>query len=223
MSDHLVDIGQVIVHGVMFDPKNTEAWRNMDLVQNIYKSVPTLFDLLEERGVDYVLVGGIAMLAYVDGRNTQDIDLIVDERDLEKLPEIRIEDRNPDFARGWFGELRVDFLFTKGKVFETVRRKYTTIKPFADRSVRCATPEGLLMMKLYALPDKYRRAHFDRVELYESDIRSLLRLFRLNTQPLFDELAKHMVPSDLDEVRRIVADIEDRLARQSQRFGPVAE
>lgn len=223
MPDHLVDIGQVIVHGVMFDPKNTEAWHNMDLVQNIYKSVPRLFDLLDERGIDYVLVGGIAMLAYVDGRNTQDIDLIVDARDLDKLPEIRIEDRNPDFARGWFGELRVDFLFTKGKLFETVRRKYTTAKQFADRTVKCATPEGLLLMKLYAIPDKYRRAHFDRVELYESDVRSLLRLFRPNMQPLFGELAKHMLPSDVDEIRRIVADIEKRLAQQSTRFSPPAE
>ena len=50
MSDHLVDIGEVIVHGVLFDPKNTEAWRNMDVVQNIYRAVPKLFDLLDERG-----------------------------------------------------------------------------------------------------------------------------------------------------------------------------
>lgn len=220
MSDHLVDIGEVIVHGVLFDPKNTEAWRNMDLVQNIYRSVPKLFDLLDERGVEYVLVGGIAMLAYVEGRNTQDIDLIVDEGDLAKLPEIRIEDRNSEFARGWYGDLRVDFLFTTGKLFDTIRRNFATTKPFVERNVNCATVEGLLLMKLFALPDKYRRAHFDRVELYESDVRMLLRVFRPNVPPLFDELAKHMLPSDVDEVRKIVADIEDRIARQSQRFGP---
>ncbi|HJQ78414.1 MAG TPA: hypothetical protein VJ828_00590 [Lacipirellulaceae bacterium] len=67
MAGNLVDIGEVIVHGVLFDPKNVEVWRNMDIAQNIYRSVPRLFELLEERGVDYVLVGGIAMLAYVEG------------------------------------------------------------------------------------------------------------------------------------------------------------
>ncbi|MEX2092318.1 MAG: hypothetical protein WD971_06555 [Pirellulales bacterium] len=220
MPDHLVDIGEVIVHGVLFDPKNTEAWRNMDLVQNIYRSVPKLFDLLDERGVEYVLVGGIAMLAYVEGRNTQDIDLIVDEHDLAKLPEIRIEDRNSDFARGWYGDLRVDFLFTTGKLFDTIRRKFATTKKFAERNVTCATVEGLLLMKLFALPDKYRRGHFDRVRIYEKDAADLLERFQPKTKPLFDELAKHMLPSDLDEVRKIVAEIEERLARQSQRFGP---
>jgi hypothetical protein len=223
MSDHLVDIGEVIVHGVLFDPKNTEAWHNMDLVQNIYRSVPKLFDLLHERDVEYVLVGGIAMLAYVEGRNTQDIDLIVDERDLAKLPEIRIEDRNKDFARGWYGDLRVDFLFAKAKLFSAIRRNYVCTQKFAEHEVACATVEGLLLMKLFALPDKYRRGQFDRVELYEGDVRTLLRIFRPATSPIFDELAKHMLPSDMDEIRKIVADIEERIARQSQRFGPAAE
>lgn len=68
MHQDLVHIGEVIVHGVLFDPKNTEAWRNMDVVENIYRSVPRLFDLLDERGAEYVLVGGIAMLAYIEGR-----------------------------------------------------------------------------------------------------------------------------------------------------------
>jgi hypothetical protein len=223
MADHLVDIGEVIVHGVLFDPKNVEAWRNMDRVQNIYRDVPRLFDLLDERGIDYVLVGGIAMLAYVDGRNTQDIDLIVDAGDLARLPEIRIEDQNADFARGWFGDLRVDFLFTKERLFETIRREYTTTKPFAGRDVKCATVEGLLLMKLFALPDKYRRAHFDRVRAYEKDVADLIERQHPKTAPLYAVLAKHMLPSDLDEVRKIVADIEERLARQSKRFGTSGE
>ena len=223
MSDHLVDIGEVIVHGVMFDPKNVEVWRSVDIAQNIYRSVPRLFELLDERSIDYVLVGGIAMLAYVEGRNTQDIDLIVDAADLAKLPEIRIEDQNQEFARGWFGDLRVDFLFTKEGLFETVRRKYATKKRFVDREVPCATTEGLLLMKLSALPDKYRRGHFEKVRQYETDAANLIERYRPDTTPLFDELTKHMLPGDVVEIRTIVAEIENRLARQSQRFGPAAQ
>ena len=76
MSTNLVHIGEVLVNGVVFDPKNSEALRSMDL-ENLLQAAPRLFDLLEKRGVDYVLVGGIAMLVYVAGRNTQDVDLIV--------------------------------------------------------------------------------------------------------------------------------------------------
>ena len=88
MAEPLVNIGEVIVHGIVFDPKNGERLRTMDL-NKLLESIPRLFDLLEERQIEYVLVGGIAMLVYVEGRNTQDIDLIVARKDLEKLPEIR--------------------------------------------------------------------------------------------------------------------------------------
>ena len=37
---------------------------------------------------------------------------------------------------------------------------------------------------------------------------------------ILEVLSNHMLPSDMDEIRKIVADIEDRIARQSQRFGP---
>lgn len=219
MAENLVHISEVIVNGVLFDPKNTEAWSKLD-VEGLYRSAPRLFDLLEERGVDYVLVGGIAMLAYIDGRNTQDIDLIASAADLAKMPELRIEEQNIEFARAWLGDLRVDFLFTRSKLFNTVKKRHVTSKPFVEREIPCATVEGLLLLKLYALPSLYRQGRFDKVELYERDVTMLIRDFRPDLAPLFVELGKHMLPSDVDEIRRIVAEIEDRIARQSQRFGP---
>ena len=174
----------------------------MDRVQNIYRAVPKLFDLLDERGIEYALVGGIAMLAYVEGRNTQDIDLIIDRDDVEKLPEIRIESQNPEFARGWFSDLRVDFLFTDGKLFDAVLRDNVTVKRFAERDAKCATVEGLLLLKLSALPDKYRRGHFDRVRTYEKDVADLIERYHPTVGPLFDVLAKYMLNSDVDEIRK---------------------
>src|ERR1017187_8901881 len=53
-----------------------------------------LFRLLAERRVDYLLVGGLAMLTYIKGRNTKDVDLLMSVAALETLPELRIEDRN---------------------------------------------------------------------------------------------------------------------------------
>jgi hypothetical protein len=116
--------------------------------------------------------------------------------------------------------LRVDFLFTGDKLFDKVRREYATTKRFAERDVPCATVEGLLLMKLLALPDKYRRAQFDKVRQYEKDVADLIEGFHPKVNPIFNTLAPHMLPSDVDEIRKIVADVEDRIARQSQRFGP---
>lgn len=218
MSENPVHIGEVIVHGIVFDPKNGEALRTMNL-DDLYKSIPRLFELLDERGVEYVLVGGIAMLAYVEGRNTQDVDLIVAARDLEKIPEIKIEDRNPQFARGWLGDLRVDFLFTDNQIFQAVKKMHVTTKRFVERDVPCATVEGLLLLKLSALPDLYRQGQFAKVDVYEKDVVSLLRLLPEKSDAVIRELAKYMLASDVDEVRKIVAEIEDRIAKQAQRFG----
>ena len=65
---------------------------------------------LEERRTEYLLVGGIALLQYVEGRNTEDIDLIMALSSLERLPEVRKVGEERDFARGDFEGLRIDLL-----------------------------------------------------------------------------------------------------------------
>ncbi len=218
MGDHLVHIGEVIVNAIVFDPKNGERLRTMDL-NNLLQSVQRLFDLLEEREVPYVLVGGIAMLVYVEGRNTQDIDLIVPRDALENLPEIVIEDDNLDFARAKLDELQVDLLFTHNDLFNTVAKNHTVTKQFVERSIPCATVEAIIMLKLFALPSLYRQGRFEKVDLYQNDVLRLLREFDPDTEPVFAELARHMLPSDVEELRKIVAGIEEEIAQARHRFG----
>lgn len=217
MATNQVDIREVIAHGLIFDPKNSEALRTMDL-SNVLRSIPRLFELLEQRRVDYVLVGGIAMLVYVRGRNTQDIDLIVSADGLARLPEIRILDRKGEFARGSLGPLQVDLFLTDNALFEKVRRRHTVRQQFAEREVSCASVEGLLLLKLFALPSLYRQAQFDRVELYERDVAMLVRQFEPDLDPIFAELGEHLPESDLGEVRSIVRDIQDRITKAKGRF-----
>ena len=218
MGDHLVHIGEVIVHGIVFDPKNGERLRTMDL-NNLLQSVPRLFDLLAEREVPYVLVGGIAMLVYVEGRNTQDIDLIVPHDALEKLPEIVIEDDNSEFARGKLGELPIDFLFTHNKLFDQVAQKHAVAKQFVERAIPCATVEAIVMLKLFALPSLYRQGRFEKVDLYQNDVLRLMRDFSPKTEPMLQELAQHMLPSDVDELRKILGQIVEEIAQSRRRFG----
>src|SRR5688572_28027808 len=63
--------------------------------------VVELFTLLNNRRVPYLLVGGIAMLRYIEGRNTEDIDLLMSLPSLQLLPEISIQEQNEFFVRGY--------------------------------------------------------------------------------------------------------------------------
>src|SRR4051794_41557117 len=70
--------------------------------------------LLERRQIPFVIVGGIALLQHVRGRNTDDIDLILSAPRLAEIPELEICERTELFAYGRFREaLRVDILFAE--------------------------------------------------------------------------------------------------------------
>jgi len=188
---------------------------------SLLAQVEQLFNLLDSRKADYVLVGGIALLTYIEGRNTQDIDLIMALPSLAKLPEIKLESQDAYFARGKFGELQIDILLTKNPLFAKVEKDYTTTKQFMDRTIRCATVEGLILLKLFALPSLYRQAcpepcrrgSFERVGIYENDIATLMYAFKPNMKSLLVELGKHLNEDDMAEARKIVADVETRIQR----------
>ncbi len=212
MTIHTVSqIGNVLRNALAFDFKQpSEAMMNAD---SLLVQVERLFNLLDERRVDYVLVGGVALLTYVEGRNTQDIDLIMALPSLAKLPEISISTQDMYFARGQFGELQIDFLLTKNPLFDKVAKKYSTEKQFLDRQIRCATVEGLLLLKLYALPSLYRQGSFERVGVYENDAATLMYAYQPDMKKLLDELGKHLNETDLAEVRNIQSEIEGRIKR----------
>jgi hypothetical protein len=210
-----VHIGEVIRNAVLFNPENPQ-----DLLMNsdaLIETVARLFSLLRERQINYVLVGGIALLQYVEGRNTEDIDLIMAVSALEQLPELRVETRDTDFARCKFGELRVDMLLTSNPLFEEVRKRYTTSKRFVEQEIPCATVEGLILLKLYALPSLYRQGNFTRVGLYENDVATLMQIHNPSIEPLLNELATYLNTSDLTQVKEIVDEIQQRIRRFEER------
>jgi hypothetical protein len=109
--------------------------------------------------------------------NTEDIDFILTVADLERLPEIEIISQDADFARGKFKGLRIDFLLTRNPLFDHVRRHHATTQQFVEQAISCATVEGLLLLKLFALPALYRMGNFARVGIYESDVATLQSRF----------------------------------------------
>jgi hypothetical protein len=209
-----VHIGNVIRNARVFDFKNSR--RGAMSTDTLLQTVAQIFKLLDERQVDYLLVGGIALLTYIEGRNTQDIDLIMAVASLEKLPEIKVIDQNESFARGDFNELQIDLLLTRNPLFDKVQRDYATIRQFIEQVIPCATVEGLLLLKMYALPSLYRQGSFARVGIYENDIATLIQLYQPDLKPLFAELSLHLGATDLKSVREIVDEIQQRIARFQQ-------
>ena len=209
-----VHIGEVIQNAAALDFKN---WRNGEVnTADLLQTVSRLFALLKERKIEYLLVGGVALLQYVEGRNTEDIDLIMDLASLARLPEIKIIAQDENFARGTFATLRIDILQTRHPLFDKVRRAYAVTQHFKEQDIPCATVEGLLLLKMHALPSLYRQGSFARVGLYENDIATLLHDYRPPLEPLLDELARHLSATDLLAVRKIVDEIRERIERFRQ-------
>jgi len=178
--------------------------------------VVDLFTLLEQRRIPYLLVGGIALLRCVEGRNPEDIDLLMSLPALRLLPEVTVHDQNEYFAKGRFRSVRVDVLLTANTLFAEVQRGFATTHRFAELEVPTATPEGLVLLKLYALLSRYHQGQIDRVTVHEADITSLLQRRRCDVEPLLQRLQPHLLESDLRELRAIVRDIQARLARFEQ-------
>jgi hypothetical protein len=211
-----VHIGKVIRNAVVFNFRN---WREGTVnTDTLLQNVASLFILLRERHIEYLLVGGVALLQYVEGRNTEDIDLIMALSSLKKLPEIEVLSQETNFARGKFGELQIDILLTRNRLFEQVRRRYATMQRFVEQDIPCASVDGLLLLKLYALPSLYRQGNFARVGVYENDIATLIYSYRPDLASLFEELAHHLSDTDLAAVREIVAEIEQRIERFGKGF-----
>ena len=175
-------------------------------------SAERLFDLLDERGVGYVLVGGMAMLQYVDGRNTRDVDLIVEPKALAVLPELAISDRDNDFARADFHSVQVDLLFTANRLFKFVRDHHSGEAIFGTRPLRCATAQGMLLLKLFALPSLYRQGESARAAIYEADIAGLVARPDVDADAALANLTRHLLATDVQELRRILKQIEERRA-----------
>ena len=74
------------------------------------------------------------------------------------------------------------------------------------------TVEGLMVLKLYALPSLYRQFDWDRIYLYEGDIKLLLARYKPKMEPLFKLLEPHLLPTDLTELRKIISLEQERIA-----------
>jgi hypothetical protein len=204
------DIPQVLRNARLFKPGRHDM-----LDDEMAQTVSALFALLDERHVDYVLVGGIALLHYVAARNTEDIDLILAVPDLARLPELRIETQDANFARADFRGLRVDLLLSRNRFFEHIRSHHVVTAQFRQRPIPIVTPAGLILLKCYALPSLYRQGEFERVALYETDLTLLLHRYPASSDSVLASLRPYLAEHDVSALAGILREIEARIERYS--------
>lgn len=181
-----------------------------------------LIRALADDGIPHVLVGGLALLQYVDGRNTRDIDLILSVEDVPRIPNFILREKNEWFGTGDCGPLRVDLLFTTNPLFAEVATAHSAPRSFLNSTLQCATPEGIILLKLFALPSLYRQGQIERADLYETDILQLLRLDPVSDERLIDQLSGHLSDTDLKALAEVLRDLRHRL-KSSSRFAAPEE
>jgi len=180
---------------------------------SIPKDTEKFLDALEAAKVPYLLVGGIALLQYIETRNTQDIDFILALDDAKTIPGLEIRDTNNFFAQAFFGQLQVDLLRPQNPLFKEVLENESSISEFEGRSLSTSTPKGLIILKLYALPSLYRQGDITRASIYESDITALLNKFPIPSPEIISALSGHLIETDLKEVAKILDEISAKLSR----------
>lgn len=210
-----VDIARVLGSARAFN-----LWSATPVVQTPVppEDVSDLFAALDKGRANYLLVGGIALLHYVAGRNTEDIDLIVSLEDAGSIHGLQIASHDLDFARARFRSLHVDLRLTSNTLFHHVLDHHGVDAMVGPQAIRVVSAQGLVVLKLFALPSLYRQARFDRVRLYEADLAMLMDARDVDAEAALMELAPHLPDADLSELRRILAELNARIA-QRDRFG----
>lgn len=98
-------------------------------------------------------------------------------------------------------------------LFAKIQQQYTHSHRLNKQTIVTATVEGLILLKLYALPSLYRQGNFAKVGIYENDVATLLQAYQPTMPTLLQELEQYVSQSDLQEIKLIVDELGQRIAR----------
>lgn len=203
---HQLEISQTIYDANVFDVKNwKKGFRtNPDMLPD---SVIKFLSLLGELNVDYCIVGGIAYLAYIQDRNTKDLDVLISVEELRKItPFVEVESEDANFANAVFEGLKIDFLKTSNALFRYVRENQTTNYEFVEGAFPIATVEGLVLMRFDAIIDLYQKGNFNKALRYESDLQFLTVNYEIDWENIFALAEEFFTKGQIREFRKMVAD-----------------
>ena len=139
------------------------------VIEAFVRTVAFMDRLREEGRIrDYALIGGLALSAWAEPRNTRDVDLVVSVADeaswteLAALVESRLR-RRAVVKRGGrrtviqdklsfvVGQIEVDLIGTRGFGLAAEAVEHALVTEVFGRRVKIATPEYLILLKLLPL------------------------------------------------------------------------
>lgn len=175
-----------------------------------------LIELLETKGIDYALVGGVAMMAIAPkARATDDYDFIGQRSDFENLSELTKVSADKNFGRYRHNATIVDTLFVENPVFAHALNHYQADCVIAQKTIRSLSPSGIALLKLYALPSLYLQGQHIRVATYEQDLEVLFIVDPdIDEDQLLKFLGKHLVQSQILELKSTCEEIRRKLSRK---------
>jgi len=177
-----------------------------------------LFQLLRERTVKYSMVGGLAVNAYLANRNIKDADVLMSASELERLPELHIQEWTDFFICAQFRTIRVVIYLTADPFFEAVQVQFPATVAVAGKEVPSVTVEGLIALNLYAIHLISRQREFYRNERYEVDMIALLASQQnLSLEPVLTLIRAHVPEQHLEELENTLETCREAAARARKR------
>ncbi len=178
----------------------------------------TFVTLLESKGIEYALVGGAALLTMDDcKRPTDDFDFIVSRRDIEQLQELTQHSSDRNFGRYLYQGTQIDARYRDNPIFEYVMGHCLDSAVIEGKEIVRASPTGIILLKLYALPSLYQQGQQRRAMIYENDISALLiQGIAVDFDAILKVLAGELLPGQIKELSNILVDCQRRA--NGQRF-----
>jgi len=155
----------------------------------------------------------MALHFYIQTPGISDLVLLMDLSALENLPELTISSQEGFFVHTEFEGEPVEIWLTQNPLFFKVCCNFSETRRYLDHDVPMVTVEGLLLLKMFALPSVYRQGSFAEVSIHEAEIATLLYDHEPNITHLLDELAMYLNDEDVTEVISIILDIQKRINR----------
>ncbi len=188
---------------------NIQNWKNGFKID--YDMLPELvikfLNLLEELQVDFCIVGGIAYLAYIQDRNTKDLDILISVKELEKIiGYVKVTNKDVNFTNAEFEGMQIDFLKTSNSLFDYVKEHETTVYNFSEGLYPIATVRGLILMRFDAIIDLYQKAKFNKIIFYERDLQVLTLNFDIDWEHIWKISKKFFTDGQINEFQKMVAE-----------------
>ena len=188
---------------------NIQNWRDGFPID--YDMLPELvikfLNLLEEKQVDFCIVGGIAYLAYIQDRNTKDLDILISVTELEKIiGYVEVTNKDVNFTNASFEGMQIDFLKTSNSLFEYVKEYETTNYNFSEGLYPIAAVNGLILMRFDAIIDFYQKENFNRAIFYERDLQVLTLNFDVDWEHIWKISKQFFTDGQISEFKKMIAE-----------------